>query len=133
MKFDSTAPPSAAGSTMVLFIGVDNKDNLSWRGVDQAGLVLNPPLKVLISLGKEVILSLSLNEPLTHASKGLSHDELLWTIWGSRGDETKTICLYCQTNDEEEVNQDYYNDARNLESGKGDPNSICNGNLDTLC
>jgi hypothetical protein len=126
-KFGSTAPPSAAGSTMV-FVGVDNEDDPSCGGIYQASLVPNPTLNVLINLGETLVPGLSPNEPLTGLGEGLSYDESLLAFWGSWGNETKTVRLFCPTTGEQ-ARRDYCNNA----TGNGDPNSICDNDPDTPC
>jgi hypothetical protein len=131
-KFGSTAPPSAAGSTMV-FVGLDNEDDPSCGGIYQAILVPpNPELKVLISLGETLVPGLIPNATMTRVGEVLSYDESLLAFWGSWGNETKTVRLFCPTTGEQ-ARRDYCNNVGNFTNGTGDPNSICDDNPDTPC
>jgi hypothetical protein len=130
-KFGSTAPPSAAGSTMV-FVGLDNEEEPSCGGIYLASLVPNPKLTVLINLGTTDVPGLSPKELLTRLGEGLSYDGSLLAFWGSWGNETKTVRLYCPTTGEQ-ARRDYCNNVGNFTSPNGDPNSICDDYPGTPC
>jgi hypothetical protein len=119
--FGSTAPPSAAGNTMV-FVGLDNEDDPSCGGIYQASFVSNPTLNVLVSLGETLVPGLP--EPLTRLGEGLSYDESLLAFWGAWGTETKTIRLYCRTTGNQD-RRDFCNHVGNFTGGLGDPKSTC--------
>jgi|GEM_PF-1226422 len=94
IKFGSTAPPSAAGSSMV-FAGYDNEDTPTYGGIYQAPLTSNPVLKSLIGIGSEVP-----GEPgqtFTGFGEGLAYDGRYVAFWGSWGTEKKLLWLDCPT------------------------------------
>jgi hypothetical protein len=95
----------------MVFVGLDNEEQPSCGGIYQASLVPNPKLTVLIKLGETAVPGLSLNETLTCLGEGLSYDGSLLAFWGSWGNETKTVHLYCATTGEQ-VRRDYCNNGQ---------------------
>jgi hypothetical protein len=103
-----------------------------WRYLPGKSRAEPGTLKVLISLGETLVPGLSPNEPLTRLSEGLVYDDSLLAFWGSWGDETKTVRLFCRM-DGEESRRDFCNNVGNFTGGNGDPNNICDDDPDTPC
>jgi hypothetical protein len=99
VTFGSTAPPAAAGNSMV-FVGVDDEDDPSCGGIYRAPLyssLFGPPdLEALITLGVTIVPDTE-EEPLTLLGEGLSYDGETMAFWGAWGDEFNTVRLYCPT------------------------------------
>jgi hypothetical protein len=98
--FGSTAPPSAAGERVV-FAGFDNENDPTLGGIYLAPLQSQPPLTTLVSIGERVP-GEARNDTFTGLGEGGAFDGRFVGFWGSWGDETKTVRLYCPT----EGNQD---------------------------
>lgn len=111
--FGSTAPPSAADGHAV-FVGFDDEENPLYGGIYRSPLVPNPSLTVLVDLHSPVPIP-GVKERFTRIGEGLSFDGRFVGFWGTWGDETKTLRLYCpQTG-----NQD-----RRSYCNEDDPNSL---------
>ncbi|MEZ5396849.1 MAG: hypothetical protein R2724_29260 [Bryobacterales bacterium] len=127
--FGSTAPPSAAGDTLV-FAGFDNEDAPTLGGIYLAPLRSKPPLTPLVSIGSAV--PEEKNQTFAAFGEGLSFDGRHVGFWGAWGNKTRTVRLYCPT----EGNQDriaYCNqELVCADTGQvlGDPNSVCNDPTD---
>ena len=123
--FGSTAPPNAAGDSVV-FAGFDNEDDPSLGGLYLAPLQYQPPLKALVSIGDRVP-GLSRKNRFTAIGEGIAFDGRFVGFWGAWGKQTRTVKLYCK----EEGNKDriaYCNQALYCEATEqtlGDPGSIC--------
>ncbi len=129
--FGSTAPPSAAGQRVV-FAGFDDEDNPTLGGIYLATpLQSQPPLTTLVSIGGRVP-GESVNDTFIGLGEGGAFDGRHVGFWGSWGEETRTVRLYCA----EEGNKDriaYCNQALVCaDTGEtlGDPNSVCDDEND---
>jgi len=128
--FGSTAPPSAAGERIV-FAGFDNEDAPTLGGIYLASLQYQPPLDTLVSIGERVP-GESRNDTFNGLGEGGAFDGRHVGFWGSWGEETKTVRLYCPT----EGNKDriaYCNQALVCEGTDvtlGDENSVCDDTTD---
>lgn len=123
--FGSTSPPSAAQG-QVVFSGFDNEEDQSLGGIYLAPLQPEPPLSALVSIG-ERIPGEAASETFNRLGEGGAFDGRFVGFWGSWGNETKSVRLYCA----EEGNKDriaYCNQnlvCRDTDETLGDPNSIC--------
>ena len=129
--FGSTAPPSAAGERVV-FAGFDNEDAPTLGGIYLAEpLQYQPPLLTLVSIGQRVP-GESGHDTFNGLGEGGAFDGRFVGFWGSWGDETRTVRLYCQT----EGNRDriaYCNQRLQCaDTGEilGDENSVCDDETD---
>ena len=129
--FGSTAPPSAAGQRVV-FAGFDNEDDPTLGGIYLAEpLQSQPPLDTLVSIGERVP-GESRQDTFNGLGEGGAFDGRFVGFWGSWGEETKIVRLYCA----EEGNRDridYCNQELVCEdTGEtiGDDNSICDDETD---
>jgi hypothetical protein len=128
--FGSTAPPSAAHG-QVVFAGFDDEDNPTFGGIYLAPLEPAPELTPLISIGGQVP-----DEPATATFNGLGEggafDGRFVGFWGSWGDETRTVRLYCQTEGNRDridfCNQELV--CEGTEEKIGDPGSVCDDMAD---
>jgi len=94
--FGSTAPPSAAGQRVV-FAGFDNEDDPTLGGIYLAEpLQSQPPLDTLVSIGERVP-GESRQDTFNGLGEGGAFDGRFVGFWGSWGEETKTVRLYCPT------------------------------------
>ena len=90
----NTAPPSAAGQRVV-FSGFDDEDNPTLGGIYLAApLQSQPPLDTLVSIGERVP-GESKNDTFNGLGEGGAFDGRHVGFWGSWGEETKTVRLYC--------------------------------------
>ncbi len=128
--FGSTAPPSAAHG-QVVFAGFDDEDNPSLGGIYLAPLQPTPELRALVSIGSPVP-----DEPSGATFNGLGEggafDGRFVGLWGSWGNDARTVRLYCQTEGNRD-RIDFCNQALVCEgTGEtvGDPNSICDDTED---
>ncbi|MDH3993257.1 MAG: hypothetical protein OEV47_10105 [Gammaproteobacteria bacterium] len=131
--FGSTAPPSAADG-QVVFAGFDDEDNPSLGGVYLAPLEATPELTPLVSIGGPVP-----DEPPSSTFNGLGEggafDGRFVGVWGSWGDDTRTVRLYCQTEGNRD-RIDFCNQALECEDAEpgapplGDPDSVCDDESD---
>lgn len=117
INFGSTAPPTAAYDRTV-FVGVDNEEAPTTGGIYLAPLVDSPALALLVAIGDAV--PGAAGEVFNRFGEGLAFDGRYVAFWGSWGDETRTLRLYCP----EEGNKDR-RDFCNKVGGNGDPNSTC--------
>jgi hypothetical protein len=129
--FGSTSPPSAAGQRVV-FAGFDDEDAPTLGGIYLAEpLQSQPPLDTLVSIGQRVP-GESPNDTFNGLGEGGAFDGRFVGFWGSWGEETKRVRLYCA----EEGNRDridYCNQELVCEdTGEtmGDDNSICGDETD---
>jgi hypothetical protein len=106
MTFGSVAPPSAFGSRAV-FVALDNEDDPHYGGLYLTELKDNPELLPLVEIGKPVP-GTDVTE-LKTIGEGLSFDGRYVAFWGSWGNETKTVRMYCP------------------EEGNRDRRAFCNG------
>lgn len=131
--FGSTAPPSAAGNSVV-FVGYDDEQAPTCGGIYRAPLrARKGGLETLVGIGQKVP-GLK-GARFAQFGEGLSFDGRFVGFWGAWGAETKTVRLYCP----EEGNRvrrdfcnhagDYAPDSSSGEHG-GDPASICNDTTD---
>lgn len=122
--FGSTAPPSAAGDSVV-FAGFDDEDAPTLGGVYLAPLRAEPPLTPLVSIGESV--PGERGQTFVAFGEGLAFTGRHVGFWGAWGGETRTVRLYCPT----EGNRDriaYCNqELVCADTGEvlGDPNSVC--------
>jgi hypothetical protein len=93
--FGSTAPPSAAGERVV-FAGFDNEWDPTLGGIYLAPLQSEPPLTTLVSIGERVPREAP-NATFNGLGEGGAFDGRFVGFWGSWGDETKNVRLYCPT------------------------------------
>ncbi len=93
--FASTAPPSAAGGTVV-FVGLDNEDSPTMGGIYAAPLVSNPTLEPLVTIGSHVPGEAE-GVVFTRLSEGLAFDGRYVAFWGAWGSGTRTRMLVCGT------------------------------------
>ena len=94
--FGSTAPPSAVGQRVV-FAGFDDEDNPTLGGIYLATpLQSQPPLTTLVGIGERVP-GESKNDTFIGLGEGGAFDGRHVGFWGSWGEETKTVRLYCPT------------------------------------
>lgn len=91
-KFGSTAPPSAAGSSVV-FVGSDNEDNPSLGGIYRAPLANAPALTTLVGIGSAVP-GVS-GATFRKFGEALSYDGRYVGFWASWGTATRSITLTC--------------------------------------
>jgi len=98
--FGSTAPPSAAGERVV-FAGFDNEDDPTLGGIYLAPLQPEPRLTTLVGIGGRVP-GEARNVTFNGLGEGGAFDGRFVGFWGSWGEATKTVRLYCPT----EGNQD---------------------------
>jgi hypothetical protein len=93
IRFGSTAPPSAAGNSMV-FAGFDNEDNPTIGGIYIAPMVANPAIKTLVGINEQVP-----GEPVgstfNKLSEGVSFNSRFIGFWGAWGPEMKQVTLVC--------------------------------------
>lgn len=91
--FGSAAPPSAASGAMV-FVGFDDEENPLHGGIYHALLIPDPTLNTLVGLESEVP-----GEDTTYSrfEEALSFDGRFVAFWGSWGDQTQTLKLFCPT------------------------------------
>ena len=129
-KFGSTSPPSAANGQAV-FAGFDNERSPTLGGLYLAPLQEEPPLTTLVSIGKRVPGELA-QETFTGLGEGVAFDGRFVGFWGTWGEESKTVRLYCA--EEGNKNRIAYCNQELVcaDSGKtmGDPNSICDDETD---
>lgn len=92
-RFGSTAPPSAAGNSMV-FAGFDNEDNPTKGGIYMAPMVINPPIKTLVGINEQVP-GESVESTFNKLSEGVSFNGRFIGFWGAWGPEMKQITLVC--------------------------------------
>jgi len=90
--FGSTAPPSAAGDSMV-FVGLDNEEAPTQGGIYLAPLVPNPALVTLVGLGDPV--PGETTGTFTSFGEVLAYDGRYVAFWGAWGTEKKTLWLDC--------------------------------------
>jgi len=94
--FGSTAPPSAAGQRVV-FAGFDDEDDPTLGGIYLAEpLQSQPPLDTLVSIGERVP-GESRQDTFNGLGEGGAFDGRFVGFWGSWGEQTKTVRLYCPT------------------------------------
>jgi hypothetical protein len=94
-KFGSTAPPSAAGKSMV-FAGFDNEETPSMGGIYLAPLVDAPVLTTLVGFGGQVP-GLPEGTTFNRLSEGISFNGRYAAFWGAWGSQTRTKILTCPT------------------------------------
>jgi len=111
VTFGSTAPPSAAGDTMV-FVAWDNEEDPTYGGIYAAPLSQPSQLTTLVGLGSPV--PGVKKATFTQLGDGLTFDGRFVGFWGAWGEETETLILYCPT------------------EGNKDRNKFCNENPDTM-
>jgi len=128
--FGSTSPPSAAGDKVV-FAGFDDEDAPTLGGIYLAELQYQPSLHTLVSIGGKVP-GESVKQTFNNLGEGGAFDGRFVGFWGSWGNETRTVRLYCPA----EGNRDriaYCNRELVCEDTVetlGDPNSICDDQSD---
>jgi len=129
--FGSTAPPSAAGDSVV-FAGFDDEDAPTLGGIYLASLgQAQPPLTTLVSIGGRVP-GESRQDTFNGLGEGMAFDGHFVGFWGAWGEETRTVRLYCA----EEGNKDriaYCNQeliCKDTGEEIGDPNSECDDEND---
>lgn len=128
--FGSTSPPSAAQESVV-FAGFDNEEAPTLGGIYLAPLQPEPELTTLVSIGQRVP-GEAANETFNNLGEGGAFDGRFVGFWGTWGEETRTVRLYCA----KEGNKDriaYCNQTLECQgSGEtlGDPNSICSDETD---
>jgi len=128
--FGSTSPPSAANGHVV-FAGFDNEENPTLGGLYLAPLQDRPPLTTLVSIGERVPGELT-HETFNGLGEGVAFDGRLVGFWGSWGEDTRTVRLYCaQEGNKNRIaycNQELFC----AETGErlGDQNSVCNDETD---
>lgn len=92
-RFGSTAPPSAAGNSMV-FAGFDNEDAPTMGGIYLAPMVQNPPITTLVGIGDQVP-GETPGTTITRLSEGVSFNGRFAGFWGAWGNEMREITLTC--------------------------------------
>jgi hypothetical protein len=92
ITFGSTAPPSAAGDSMV-FLGLDNEEAPTYGGIYLAPLTPNPALVTLVGIGDAVPGETS--QTFTAFGESLAFDGRYVAFWGAWGTEKKTLWLDC--------------------------------------
>lgn len=97
--FDSTAPPSAEGGTMV-FVGLDNEDAPTLGGIYAAPLAPIPTLTTIVGIGDPVP-GEGDSAHFTRLGEGLSFDGRFVAFWGAWGTEMRTVTLICPTDGEQ--------------------------------
>jgi len=128
--FGSTSPPSAANG-LVVFAGFDDEQDPELGGIYLAPLQSEPPLTTLVSIGEKVP-DEGKRDTFNGLGEGGAFDGRFVGFWGSWGEETKTVRLYCLT----EGNKDriaYCNQnlvCANTGETLGDENSTCNDKSD---
>lgn len=130
--FGSTAPPSAA-SGMVVFAGFDDEEAPTLGGIYLAPLEFLPTLVPLVSIGDRVP-GESVDDRFNGLGEGVAFDGSFAGFWGSWGDETKSVRLYCPTEGNRD-RIDYCNQELVCEnSGEilGDVNSVCDDETDPM-
>lgn len=88
VNFGSTAPPSAAGWSVV-FAGFDNEETPTHGGIYLAPLSANPPLTTLVSIGGEV--PNVPGETFAKFGEALAFDGRYVAFWAAWGDDEKKI------------------------------------------
>lgn len=110
VTFDSTAPPSAAGNSMV-FVGLDNEASPTMGGIYLAPLSPNPTLTTLVGIGSPV--PGVADETFNQFGEGLSFNGRYVAFWGAWGAQTMAKTLQCPTDGNANViaycNQQYPN------------------------
>ncbi len=130
VKFGSTAPPNAAGDSVV-FAGFDNEEAPTLGGIYLAPLQYLPSLQALVSIGDRVPGQSGENR-FNAIGEGIAFDGRFVGFWGAWGNQTRTVKLYCK----EEGNKDriaYCNQALHCaatDETLGDPGSICDDQVD---
>ena len=134
-QFGSTAPPSAANDSVV-FAGYDDEHAPTCGGIYRAGLGKRADgLRTLVGIGARV--PGRKGDGFTRFGEGLSYDGRFVGFWGTWGDVTKTLRLYCPQ-EGNRVRRDYCNHAGDFSpvagSGeiRGDPASVCDDTSDPL-
>lgn len=123
--FGSTAPPNAAGDSVV-FAGFDDEEAPSLGGIYFAPLEYQPPLTTLVQIGDRVP-GQGRSERFTALGEGMAFDGRFVGFWGAWGEDSRTVKLYCK----EEGNKDriaYCNQAlycAATDQYLGAPDSIC--------
>ncbi|MEJ2472156.1 MAG: hypothetical protein P8Y96_13750 [Desulfuromonadales bacterium] len=126
--FGSVSPPSAANGR-VIFAGFDNEEAPTLGGLYLAPLEHEPDLTTLVSIGERVP-GEAPSATFNGLGEGGAFDGRLVGFWGSWGEETRTVRLYCPT----EGNRDriaYCNQqlvCTDTGVTEADPNSICEDN-----
>ena len=92
-RFGSTAPPSAAGNSMV-FAGFDNEDEPTMGGIYLAPMVQNPSITTLVGIGDQVP-GETPGTTMTRLSEGVSFNGRFAGFWGAWGNEMREITLTC--------------------------------------
>ena len=132
-RFGSTAPPSAADDSVV-FAGYDDEHAPTCGGIYRAGLGKKAgELRTLVGIGASV--PGRKGARFTRFGEGLSYDGRFLGFWGTWGDATKTLRLYCPE-EGNRVRRDFCNHAGEFGpdpvTGQrhGDPASICDDTAD---
>jgi hypothetical protein len=90
--FGSTAPPSAADSTMV-FAGFDIEEAPTLGGLYRSNVPKTGPLEVLVEVG-DAVPGIA-NATFTTFGEGLSYDGANLGFWGAWGTATRPVTLHC--------------------------------------
>lgn len=90
--FDSTAPPSAAGGSIV-FTGLDNEEAPTAGGIFMAPLTSSPTLTTVA--GFNTVVPQNGTNTLNAIGEGLSFDERFVGFWGAWGTETFEKQVMC--------------------------------------
>jgi hypothetical protein len=132
-RFGSTAPPSAAGESVV-FAGYDDEHDPTCGGIYRARIGNKPGgLQTLVGIGARV--PGVRGARFTRFGEGLSYDGRFVGFWGTWGDATKTLRLYCPE-EGNRVRRDFCNHAGDFAPDaatgeiRGDPHSVCDDTAD---
>lgn len=92
--FGSTAPPSAAKSSMV-FTGLDIEEAPTMGGIYRSVLPPNGSLETMAEIGQTVPVATTIPQTFTQFGEGLSYDGSNLGFWGAWGSDTRTVTLHC--------------------------------------